>query len=49
VTSREALQTAWNVTTKRAGAAAVFIVNDVDDEEVPPLVGDFEYRENTYI
>jgi histone-lysine N-methyltransferase SUV39H len=48
-TSWEALQTAWNVAARKAGAAAIFIVNDVDEEEVPPMVQDFEYCEDIYI
>jgi histone-lysine N-methyltransferase SUV39H len=47
--SREALQTAWNIAARKAGAAEIFVVNDIDEEEVPPMVQDFEYCEDIYI
>jgi histone-lysine N-methyltransferase SUV39H len=47
--SRLALQAAWNDAIRATGAAAVSIVNDVDEEEIPPLVLNFEYCEDTYI
>jgi histone-lysine N-methyltransferase SUV39H len=43
------LQNAWNNSIRTTGAAAIFIINDIDSEEVPPLVPNFEYCENTYI
>lgn len=46
--SRVALQETWNDATRAAAAAAVFIVNNYDEEEIPPLVRDFEYCENHY-
>ncbi|KIM86527.1 hypothetical protein PILCRDRAFT_307091 [Piloderma croceum F 1598] len=46
---REALQTAWNIAARKAAAAAIFVVNDIDEEEVPPMVQDFEYCEDIYI
>jgi hypothetical protein len=44
-----ALRATWNNAARATGAAAVFIVNDVDEEEIPPLVHDFKYCENNYI
>lgn len=45
---RDELQLSWTQAAKRSGAAEIIIVNDVDDEMLPPLVHNFEYMESYY-
>ncbi|KAF7964923.1 hypothetical protein HWV62_1639 [Athelia sp. TMB] len=42
------MEASWTDSAKQANAAAIFIVNDVDDEEVPPLPPGFRYLETGY-
>ncbi|KAG6877412.1 hypothetical protein C0992_010018 [Termitomyces sp. T32_za158] len=42
---RKELERQWSAVTRRARAAAVRIMNDVDDEAIPPLVEEFRYIE----
>ncbi|EGN99339.1 hypothetical protein SERLA73DRAFT_73872 [Serpula lacrymans var. lacrymans S7.3] len=46
--TRSSLEKAWNKVTGKAYAATVEIVNDIDDEQIPP-VGQFKYVENKYM
>ncbi|KAL0951438.1 hypothetical protein HGRIS_008129 [Hohenbuehelia grisea] len=46
---RERLERQWNYIAKRSGAGSISIVNDVDDEQVPPLDPHFEYIEAGYV
>ncbi|KAF9450842.1 SET domain-containing protein [Macrolepiota fuliginosa MF-IS2] len=39
----------WSRIAQSQGAAAISFVNDVDDEDTPPLVPDFKYLERGYI
>ncbi|KAF9000923.1 SET domain-containing protein [Hymenopellis radicata] len=46
---RLALSQKWSDITKETDAASITIVNDVDDEAIPPLPRDFLYIENRYM
>lgn len=46
---RSLVENAWNAVALAAGAAKITIVNEVDDEEVPPLPKGFEYLEVGYV
>lgn len=48
IISREKLEAKWSRAAKRAGAREVYIVNEVDDEEIPSLPAKFKYREVGY-
>ncbi|KAJ7062066.1 hypothetical protein C8F01DRAFT_1136325 [Mycena amicta] len=49
-TRRVTIQERWTNTAREAGAAPVELINEVDDEEVPPGVGVvFTYTEQSYI
>jgi hypothetical protein len=45
---QRALAKNWNKAARDAGAAKLDIVNEVDDEEVPPLPDNFVYSERSY-
>lgn len=45
---RYKLQQAWTAEARSAGAASVYLVNDIDDEILPDLDPDFRYIEKTY-
>lgn len=48
--SRELIQNEWTMIARRAGAAGLEFVNDVDDEEVPPGIGVLlPYVERSYL
>ena len=45
---RTTLQSKWNSAVGEAGAAAVILVNDLDNTEIPDLPAGFQYIENSY-
>ncbi|TFK34651.1 hypothetical protein BDQ12DRAFT_689322 [Crucibulum laeve] len=47
-TLRQALQRQWTAAARADGAAPIYFVNEVDDEEVPPQLVDFCYMESKY-
>ncbi|KAK7018663.1 hypothetical protein VNI00_018349 [Paramarasmius palmivorus] len=46
---RGQLQRLWNTQAKNVGAKGIVLVNEIDDEEIPPLDPNFRYLENDYI
>lgn len=46
--SRQLLEAKWTKAAKREEAAAVFIINEEDDKDVPALPPGFKYRETGY-
>jgi hypothetical protein len=46
---RTALLRSWNAAASAAGAEALYICNEVDDEEVPKLPEGFTYLEDSYV
>ncbi|PSS37193.1 hypothetical protein PHLCEN_2v964 [Hermanssonia centrifuga] len=46
--SRLALQTAWQGACRQAAAASIRICNEVDGEQVPPVIANFRYIETGY-
>ncbi|EMD41544.1 hypothetical protein CERSUDRAFT_90112 [Gelatoporia subvermispora B] len=47
--ARTVLQGEWQKAALEVGAAPISIVNDVNDEEIPPLPGGFRYCERKYV
>jgi hypothetical protein len=45
--TRESLELEWNRAQDR-GTGRLFIVNDVDDEQFPPVPANFQYLEKNY-
>ena len=48
--TRSVLQASWDTATRGCGAARVTIVNELDDEPIPPSIGSstFQYSEVDY-
>ena len=46
--TRESIQRTWSKACKKVGAAAIVIVNEVDEEDYPPIPKNFIYMEKGF-